>query len=145
MARLQQRPGRHFSHMPEMAFLDVITSDGFDSVYTLVRNTGLSNVAQLFEEDKRRLPDEDNMTVTRGFVGYYPNAFFQVTEKELPRFVDDVLSLGSEADYARLMERYGVRRNAPYFWAVSDKLHQVHMQQKPIRGGLFDLNRYENR
>ncbi len=142
---LRESRGAHFSLLPEIAFVDVIGTDGSDRVYTLVRNTGLSNVAQLFKEDKRRLPEEDYVTVANGFVGYYPNVFFQVTEKELPRFVQAVLALSSESDYRQLMDRYGVRRNATYFWAVSDRLHEVQRQQKPIRAGLFDLNRYQNR
>jgi hypothetical protein len=144
-APLVSSRGRHFSLLPETAFVDVIAADGNDRVYTLVRNSGLSNVAQMFQEDKRRLPEEDYVTVSRGFVGYYPNAFFQVAEKELSRFVQSIMTLESESDYRQLMDRYGVRRNATYFWKVSDRMHEIQRQQKPKEAGLFDLNRYQNR
>jgi hypothetical protein len=144
-AALQDGPSLAYSHMPDIAFVDVLTADSSNRVYTLVRNTGHSNIADPFREDKRRLPEEDYLTVVRGFVGYYPNVFFQVNERELPRFVAAVASLGSEADYSALMARYGVRRNASYFWHVSDRMHRVYRQQQPLEAGLFDLNRYQNR
>ena len=58
-----------------------------------------------------------------GFIPAYPNAFFVVGVEQLPRFVDAVSRLGSEADYAALAATYGVRRTDPRFWAHSDALH----------------------
>ena len=144
-APLQDGPGVAYSHMPDIAFVDVLTADSSNRVYTLIRNIGHSNIADPFREDTRRLPEEDYLTVVRGFVGYYPNVFFQVNERELSRFVAAVAGLSSEADYSALMARYGVRRNASYFWHVSDRMHRVYREQQPLEAGLFDLNRYQNR
>ena len=142
---LMATPSRAFSFMPEVAFLQVLQASGEPRSYTLLRNSAHSNIAQLFDEDKRRLPEEDTMTVTRGFVGAYPNIFFQVNERELTGFAEAVVALEKEADYVRLVERFGVRRTAPWFWKLSDDLYAEYRRDQPVEAGLFDLNRYENR
>jgi hypothetical protein len=43
------------------------------------------------------------------------------------------------------VERYGVRRSAPWFWRFSDDVHDTYQAMYPHEAGLFDLNRYENR
>ena len=105
-------------------------------------SAGHSNFYQIFKEDERRLPEEDTLTVVRGFLGAYPNYFFQVNEKEVGQFADDVGKLASPKDFAALREKYGVRRNVPWFWRLSDKIHARYLQQDPIEYGLFDYNRY---
>jgi hypothetical protein len=88
---------------------------------------------------------EDYITVVRGFIGAYPNAFFQVPEQDLEHFVASIIGLQDDADYSALVDRYGVRRNAPWFWRLSDKFHRHYHNRQPVEAGLFDLNRYENR
>ena len=85
------------------------------------------------------------MTVARGFVGAYPNMFFQISESQLEKFVSEVGSMSSNDDYTQLVDRYGVRRTAPWFWRLSDDMHQHYADQYPQEAGLFDLNRYQNR
>jgi hypothetical protein len=134
-----------FSFLPEVAFLQVLGSRGDHAYYTLIHNQGFTNNAQLFREEDRRLPEEDTLTVARGFVGAYPNMFFQVGERELQRFVAAVRALASDEDYTALVERYGVRRTAPWFWKLSDDINAHYRATRPVEAGLFDLNRYENR
>lgn len=45
------------------------------SVYSLISNSGYSNITHLFADDQENLPDEDTLTVAKGIVGNYPNAF----------------------------------------------------------------------
>jgi len=144
-ARLQTLQGSPFSLMPEVSFLQVTDNAGAEQVYTLVHNDGYANNAQIFKEAQRRIPQEDYLTVARGFIGSYPNAFFTVRENELQAFVTAIESLRSEADYAELVARYGVRRNQAAFWPVSDALNAHYREHYPLEAGLFDLNRYENR
>lgn len=145
LQRLARQTGANLSYMPEVAFLDVLHKDGRSSVYSLVHTNGFSNNAQLFKEEQRRRPDEDYVVVVSGFIGAYPNVFFQLPESDLAPFVDAVAALDSDADYAALVSRYGVRRSAPWFWSLSDKLRARYAQERPLEAGLFDLNRYENR
>jgi hypothetical protein len=91
------------------------------------------------------LPVEDYLTVVKGFIGSYPNIFFQVPDSELGKFVALVESMQDEQDYAGLVTAYGVRRTSPDFWQLSDTLYDHYRQREPAAAGLFDLNRYENR
>jgi Fatty acid cis/trans isomerase (CTI) len=143
--KLQTLSGKPFSLMPEVAFVNVFAADGTDQIYSIIHNGAYLNNAQLFQDTQRRVPVEDYLTVVKGFVGSYPNIFFQLPAAELADFVKAIETLNDEQDYAALVSRYGVRRNAPWFWKVSDKFHAYYQQHQPIEAGLFDLNRYENR
>src|SRR5262249_21949538 len=109
MEALASVTGRAASHMPETAFLAVRGAGGGLRYFTLLDNSAHSNVAELLREQKRRLPDEDTLSVLNGFVGAYPNAFFLVDEKDLAGFVQAVRRLSSEKDFGALLARYGVR------------------------------------
>ena len=143
--KLKNVDGKPFSLMPQVAFVEVFGEKGEERVYSLVHNSGYSNNAQIFGEAQRRIPEEDYLTVVRGFIGSYPNVFFQVHEKNLDHFVASIIAMKSEADYGALIDRYGTRRNATWFWRLSDKFHEYYRRHYPIEAGLFDLNRYENR
>ena len=138
---LMAENGAHNSFLPDNSILNVVSKGG-DRYYTLLKNAGHSNIAQPFKEYERRLPEEDYLTIVPGFLGAYPNYFFQINEAELGAFATAVRGLRSEDDYARLRARFGVARNAPWFWRLSDKLHTHARAQDPIAFGLFDYNRY---
>jgi hypothetical protein len=133
--------GAHNSYLPDTSILNVVGKDS-DRYYTLLRNVGHSNIAQPFNESARELPDEDYLTVVPGFIGAYPNYFFQVNENEVATFAGAVSGMASRKDFAALRARFGVPRNVPWFWRVSDKLHAHARAQDPIAFGLFDYNRY---
>jgi hypothetical protein len=118
---------------------------GVDRHFSLIANRAHSNVAELFDETERRLPDEDSLLVSSGFIPAYPNAFFVVQSEKLPAFVDALARLASEADYAALMAAYGIRRSDRRFWPHSDALHLAWRRAAPREAGLFDYNRLENR
>jgi hypothetical protein len=143
--RVQTLQGPPFSLLPEVAFLKVLGAGDEAQFYTLVHNDGYSNNAQIFKEAQRRIPQEDYLTVASGFIGSYPNVFFEVQEAELGQFVSAIESMRSEADYANLVSRYGVRRTQKTFWPMSDSLNAHYKKEFPVEAGLFDLNRYENR
>lgn len=145
LAALMKGPNKSFSYLPEAAFLQVLSAQGEASVYSLIHNQAHTNIAQLFAEEDRRVPEEDTLTVTKGFVGAYPNMFFQITEGQLPKFAKELQSLNSPEDYETLIDRYGVRRTAPWFWKLSDDFTAYYRNSSPLEAGLFDLNRYENR
>jgi hypothetical protein len=137
--------GRAISHFPETAFLTVRDAAGGSFHYSVIRNSAHANVAELFGEERRRLPDEDTLSVLSGFVGSYPNAFFLVDAADLPAFVTAVRGLASEADYRKVLARYGIRRMDPRFWAHSDALLDAYRRDVPREAALFDYNRFENR
>ena len=85
-AQMQRLTGKSFSLMPEVAFVHVIGGAGGDSVYTIIHNSAYLNNTQLFREEARRLPVEDYLTVVKGFIGSYPNIFFQLPEQRNRQF-----------------------------------------------------------
>jgi hypothetical protein len=137
--------GRAISHLPEASFLTVRDAAGSDYHFTLLSNSAHSNVAELLGDTKHRLPDEDDLTLVNGFIGAYPNAFFMVHAADLPGFIEAVKRLMSEADYQKLLARYGIRRTDERFWAHSDALQLAYRRWAPKEAGLFDYNRFENR
>jgi len=145
LRRLAALRGRAASFLPEFSVLTVRDASGTDRHFSLIANRAHSNVAELFSEAERRLPDEDGVTVASGFAAAYPNAFFKLDESQLPAFVDAVGRLASEDHYRALAASYGIRRTDPRFWAHSDELHAAWRRWAPREAGLFDYNRFENR
>jgi hypothetical protein len=146
LGRLAAAQGSSLSWLPESGFLTITGMPGGpDARFTLLRNTGHSNVSHLVTEKQQLLPDEDTLTVAVGLVGAYPNAFYRVDRKWLPDFVTAISTLASEADYAALLDRFGVRRSDPTFWAHSDDLFAAFETLSPVEVGRFDYNRLENR
>jgi hypothetical protein len=139
--RLESNRGVHNGFLPQVSFVNVIGKER-DQAFTILRNTGYSNIAQLFQESERRLPEEDGLTLVHGFIGAYPNYFFQVNEEKVEAFVTDIAALRKAEDYDQLQIEYGVPRNASGFWPLSDKFHRMYHQQKPLSAGFFDYNRY---
>ncbi|MBA6412218.1 fatty acid cis/trans isomerase [Parahaliea sp. F7430] len=139
--RLVYSIGEHNSYLPQVSFLNVIGNER-DEVYSILRDSSYSNIALLFLEEYRRIPAEDELSIVSGFIGEHPNLFFQVHEKQLPSFAADLTTLSSQQDWQAFRERYAVSRNAPWFWQLSDKLHNKHRSADPIHNGLFDYNRY---
>ena len=133
--------GRAASLLSEMTVLHVRGR----GVFTLLGDRAYSNIASMFREADRRLPAEDAVTVVPGLVGAYPNVLLEAEAGELPALAAAIAKLDSEADYAVLLDRYGVRRTSPRFWPLSDELHATQRAALPTAGGLLDYNRLENR
>jgi len=137
--------GRSLSFMPEVGFLRLDNAAGPSRYFTLVRNTGHSNVTHLMDEAKTLLPDENTLTVVPGFIGAYPNVLYVLPHAALPEFTAAVRGLSSEADYRALADRYAIRRTHAQFWTYSDALQDAYVQVAPAEAGLFDYNRIQNR
>lgn len=115
------------------------------AVYSLIKDKALENVAFMTRENARRLPQEDTLTVVPGFVGSYPNFFFDVAIDRLPAFVERLLAIRGDADVGELADDFGIRRGNPAFWDYADFFNRRYRRENPLTAGLFDLNRYENR
>ena len=145
LAALSGVRGKPVAHLPEVSFLTVRGAPGGDRHFTLLANLAHKNVAVVTGEGRRLLPEEHTLSLLTGFVGSYPNTFLVVDTRALPEFVAAVRGLASEADYAELLGRYGLRRTDARFWAHSDALHAAYRRWAPREAGQFDYNRYENR
>jgi hypothetical protein len=145
LQRLAGVNGRSLQWLPQLVLVRLSPKDGEPVWLSLLNNSAHKNVAEIFFEDRRRVPDEDTLTVARGFIGAYPNAFWIVEEAELPELTRRIATLASEADYRALIDRFGVRRTNGRFWALSDEAHLAMKKQDSASFGLLDLNRLENR
>lgn len=141
LSTLQNITGRAANIMPEASI--IVTPQG--ELYTILRNSAHSSLTSLLREGEYRLPSEDNLTVTAGVVGAYPNSFWLVEQDKLGDFASAVAKLNSEADYRQLKDHYGIGRSDPNFWAISDRIHALYRAHQPQSAGLLDYNRLENR
>ncbi|WP_374266794.1 fatty acid cis/trans isomerase [Zoogloea sp.] len=137
--------GRAASLLPEHSILLITQRDGRRRIVSVLRNSAHSNVAELFSEDARRLPDEDTLSVIDGIAGAYPNAFYQLDAAELPRFIRAVEALGSDADLLHLTQRFAIRRTDSRFWVVSDAIHDLWRESTPREAAILDYSRLDNR
>jgi len=141
---LKNMRGSHLVFLPQLSLLS-IDIDGQKKVFTLVHNNGHTNVSTLLFESSSLLPEEDSISLVSGILGAYPGAFFDLTQAQLPRFVESINQLASEKDFRVLVDEFGIRRNSPQFWQHSDWLHEQLRQQSSVDAGILDYNRLENR
>jgi len=144
LGRLHLLKGKQVGLLPETAFVQISNATG-DEYVTLVVNRDYSSMTSMFKEQKNRLPEGDTLSVIPGFIGAYPNVFFQVNGAEVDDFVDAIASLETESDYARLLDNYGVRRTDDRFWSISDSFHRAYRERHPLTSGILDYNRLDNR
>lgn len=85
------------------------------------------------------------MTLVGGFIGSYPDAYWVVTESQLPVLAVRLGRLRDEESYRAVVDRFGVRRTSPLFWQQSDKILDAHHAANPLEKGLLDFSRIENR
>jgi hypothetical protein len=145
--RALSKPGAPFVRLANdynanLAYLRIRLKNGKDVVGTMVVNRWHDNVAFLVKEDARLDASKDSMDFVSGLIGSYPNYFFDVREEDLPDFLDLLAHFDkSPKDQAR-MAKYGINRADERLWATYDWFQQRFNEDEPVRGGLFDLNRY---
>jgi hypothetical protein len=145
LALLARLRGEALSWLPELVYLRVDNPPRLPRYFTLLRNTGHSNVSSLLQEGRELLPAENTLTVAPGFIGAYPNALYRLQREEIRSLAKAIGELSSEGDYRALADRFSVRRTDPRFWQYSDELQDAHLKLAPITAGLLDYNRLENR
>ncbi len=135
--------GHAASIMPEVSLL---YDEKHNQVFTLIRNSGHTNLTGLLYEEENRLVEEDYLTLVPGIVAAYPSAFYRIkASQNASDFVQSISLLKSEKDYERLLDEFGVRRTDKHFWLFSDDMHNWFKMDDPLNAGLLDYNRLENR
>jgi fatty acid cis/trans isomerase CTI len=141
--RLGAMRGEKLQVLPDVAFLHVVMGTmEKDLNYTIIRNKALSNNSMMFREDHRRRLEDDTLTIVKGYVGSYPNAFYRIPMKELESAVDEYLAIKDAVGYYMLGQKYSIQRNNPEFWKESDWHYHTFLEQEPIEGGVFDMYRF---
>ena len=135
---------------PDLSFIRV-RRDGNaenDLAYTVIRNKAYKNVTSMLqdeEDSKFRDYSKDSLTVVDWLEGSYPNFFFTVDIDDVNRFAERYAELQDRDDYEHFVSIYGLRRTNSAFWETADWFQDEYLREKPVKAGLFDLNRYQNR
>ncbi|GHA40435.1 9-hexadecenoic acid cis-trans isomerase [Photobacterium aphoticum] len=147
LSEIDRLHGQRATLLPELTFIMVEPTNKTlePQLFTLARNSAHKNISSLFDEESNRVFANDDVTLVRGLLGSYPGAFWRVKESELPLLAIQAKHLESEKDYRALLDKFGVRRTEPNFWAFSDELNAINQHDQPIEAGLLDYNRIENR
>ncbi|RNC71452.1 MAG: peptidylprolyl isomerase [Desulfuromonadales bacterium] len=145
--RSLSRPGMPFvalinDYNANLAFLRIRLKNGKDSAGSLVVNRWHDNVAFLIKEDARLDPSKDSVDFIPGLIGSYPNYFFDVREEDLPDFFELLARFEKTPEDQARLARYGINRADERFWEAYDWFQERFLRDEPVRGGLFDLNRY---
>jgi len=130
--------------MPDVSFIRVSTGKpDQDLAYTLVRNKMHTNVAFMLDEEKRREPEKDTLTVYRGLLGSYPNFMFNVPLGSIESFSAAVHAVRSREQFMALVSRYGLSRTHPQIWSNFHWFVDYMRRNNPVEAGIYDLNRYK--
>ena len=100
------------------------------------------DVTTLFREANKLRPEKDNATFVKGFVGSYPNYFYEVPLEKLPQFLAVLQDFDGSEKYWKILNSFGINRMSDRFWEVYDRFQDRFMSEEPMQAGLFDLNRY---
>jgi hypothetical protein len=125
-----------------LAYVRIRLKNGKDIAGTIVVNRWHDNVAFLFGEDGRLDPTKDSADFIQGLIGSYPNFFVDVREEDLPDFFDLLDNFKKSPEDLKRLAKYGINRADERLWDAYDWFQQRFNEEEPIRGGLFDLNRY---
>ncbi|MBD5771562.1 fatty acid cis/trans isomerase [Marinomonas colpomeniae] len=143
--QLQRTRGGGLVYLPNVITV-LVTEKGVPlEVISVIHNKAHSNISSLLDEAAARLPEEDDITLVKGVLGDYPNAFMRVEEDELLDWTKQIASLKTKEDYTELLNHFGIRRTHPDFWFVSDSIANLNKQDRPRESGILDYNRLENR
>ncbi|WP_165869112.1 fatty acid cis/trans isomerase [Thiogranum longum] len=141
--------GARLHAFPDVAYVRVrMDKPEQDLAYTLVRNNAYKNVSSFIadEHDRDRSDiDQDTMTVVNWLEGSYPNFFFSVPVSEIDAFARHCASVRTKQEFEAFVDKYGVRRTNTAFWELADWFQDELARKQPVRAGLLDLNRYQNR
>ncbi len=141
------QPGTAFfsvvnEHNANLAYLRIRQKNGNDIAATIVVNRWHDNVTFMFGEDDRLNPAKDSADFIHGLIGSYPNFFVDVREEDLPDFFDLLAHFEKSPKDLERLAKYGVNRADERLWETYDWFQQRFNEDEPVRGGLFDLNRY---
>ncbi len=125
-----------------LAYIRIRLASGENHVVSIVLNRWHDNVAFLIGEDDTLDSSKDCAHFIEGFIGSYPNYFFDVHEKDLPDFFDLLAHFKKSPAYVERISKYGVNRADDTFWDEYDWFQERFNNDEPIKSGLFDLNRY---
>jgi len=135
---------RFVDFMPDVSFVRVSSGNpDADLAYTLVRNKAHTNVAFMLDEEKRREPDKDTLTVYRGLLGSYPNFMFNVPLDRIEAFSTALYAVRTREQFMQVVRTYGLSRTHPEIWNHFHWFVEYMRRNSPVEAGIYDMNRYK--
>ncbi|NOQ31586.1 MAG: peptidylprolyl isomerase [Helicobacteraceae bacterium] len=116
-----------------------------DYVFSLLINRWHNNVNSMFKESSTFVPSKNRINFVDGSVGSYPNAFGVLKYEDLNDFFDMLENYDGSKKYTQKVKKYFISRSDKNFWNVYDWFQKDFIDSKPVKSGLYDLNRYHEK
>jgi hypothetical protein len=129
-------------HNANNALIRIRLPDGSDQVISAVVHRWHDNVKFLIGEEIFQNPSKDQIDFFPGFIGSYPNYFFDVQKEDVPDFLSLLKGFTGSPEEMKRLDKYGLNRADPNFWEEYDWFQTRFNKEDPINSGLLDLNRY---
>lgn len=131
-------------YFPETAYLIIRQNNQIKDVYSVIHNREFQNISWIVAESFRRAPQEDTLTLKKGFWIAYPELIFNIEETQLKEFVADVKKIKSKSTYSAFQKKYEVAAQNENFWQIWDDLHNYMKKthENDAEFGYLDLTRY---
>ena len=134
-------------YFPSISYLKINHPSGEAWVYSIIADKAYKSNFVPGTESLTREPNEDQLTLYRGFVGAYPNVFFEIDDNQRSTFIADITKINSETTWKRFVGQYGISRNSANFWTFFDWIQewkaQSHPGVDPIMQGVIDVGQYD--
>lgn len=131
------------SHNANVAWIRLKNIPGKeDKVVSVVVHRWHDNVNFLFKENFYLNPEKDRVDFFSGFIGSYPNYFFDVALEDLPDFFEILGTFDGSPEDQQHLNKYGVNRAQDDFWDIYDWFQYKFNETDKLNAGLADLNRY---
>ena len=144
IASVKAEHGPYPVFFPDLTFVKVQGKNGQHKAYTIVHHREHFSLAFITNEDGRRDPKNDSLSIFPGYVGSFPNLFLSVKEDDLGTMVTQIREIKTQSDYDVFKRRWGIARTNKDFWKYSDWFYYNNQELNPSDAGLFDLTRYDN-
>lgn len=150
MRKAKIMDGSIVQFLPDLTFVRVRMGGNSekDRAYTMIYNKAYKSVSHFLETEnyiEGRDYQFDTQTILPWLEGAYPNFFYVVDLNNIEKFVEQYNTIKNRDDYEKFVGRFGVRRTNEDFWLHTDWFNQRYRREQPVKSGIFDLNRYQNR
>ena len=96
-----------------------------------------------YDEEKRREPDKDTLTVYGGLLGSYPNFMFNVPLHRIEAFSAALNAVHTHEQFMEVVSSYGLSRTHPEIWSNFHWFVDYMRRTRPVEARVYDLNRYK--
>jgi hypothetical protein len=135
------------AYFPSIVYLKINNTQGEPWVYSIIVDRAYSSNDVIATESLTREPDQDLLTLYRGFVGAYPNVFLELNENQSSTFISDIKEINSQKAWKHFVGKYGISRNSADFWPFFDWIHEwkakPHPGVAPVMQGIVDVGQYD--